>query len=167
MAYYNNRNNNNRNNNNYNNNRRNNFYNNNEQGRNTNNNGFDARVYKKPDIDITDLTGHTYRISGNFSTAFSSEIIKTIERAERIRGGSNDLDKFPEMFDLLKDWCLSLLNLNVDGEKVTIDDVNRGFNDIYVLYNLIGYIAKCVSSNSAQMIDMFNRERTRNEDDSQ
>ena len=77
--------------------------------------GFDASQFKKPDITIEDLNGKVYTISGNFSTAFSAELIKTSERVDEIRNGSNDLEKFPQIFDLLRDWCLSLIKHNVDG----------------------------------------------------
>ena len=129
---------------------RNNGYNNRPQNNRPAFNGFDATQYKKPDIEIKDLNGRIYRISGNFSTAFSAEILKTINKIEEIHKGSNDLDKFPEMFALLKDWCLSLINLNTEGVTYTMDDVNAGFNDIYVLYNLVAYIAKVLSADKAQ-----------------
>ena len=97
-------------------------------------NGFDATQYKKPDIEIKDLNGKVYRISGNFSTAFSAELLKTTKRVDEIRKGSSQIEQFPQIFDLLRDWCLSLINLNTDGEKYTMDDVKHGFDDIYVLY---------------------------------
>jgi len=114
-------------------------------------NGFDATQYKKPDIEIKDLNGKVYTISGNFSTAFSAELIKTSKRIEKIRAGKDTLEQFPEMFDLLREWCLSLINLNVDGVEYTMEDVNRGFNDIYVLYNLVGYIAKVVGASNREI----------------
>ena len=107
-------------------------------------NGFDATTYKKPDIMIKDLNGKIYKVSGNFSTAFSADILKTQKRVEEIRQGSDKIEQFPQMFDLLKEWCLSLINLNVDGEQFTMEDVNKGFNDIYVLYNLVAYISNII-----------------------
>lgn len=124
-------------------------------------NGFDATQYKKPDIEIKDLNGKVYKISGNFSTAFSAELLKTSKRADEIRKGSNTLEQFPEMFDLLRDWCLTLLNQNVDGVHYTMEDVNRGFNDIYVLYNLVGYIAKVVSASNREINRMVTNEHNR------
>ena len=117
--------------------------------------GFDASQFKKPDITIKDLNGKVYTISGNFSTAFSAELIKTSERVDEIRNGSNDLEKFPQIFDLLRDWCLSLINHNVDGETYTMDDVKRGFDDIYVLYNLVGYIGKVISASNREIPNLI------------
>ena len=107
-------------------------------------NGFDATQYKKPDILIKDLNGKVYKISGNFSSAFTAEIMQMKKRIEEIKK-SDPIEKFPEIFDILKTWCLKLINLNVDGEKYNTEDVDRGFNDVYVLYNLVAYIAEIMA----------------------
>lgn len=107
-------------------------------------NGFDATQYKKPDILIKDLHGKVYKISGNFSSAFTAEIMQMQKRIEEIKK-SDPIEKFPEIFDILKTWCLKLINLNVDGEKYNTDDVDKGFNDVYVLYNLVAYIAEIMA----------------------
>jgi len=107
-------------------------------------NGFDATQYKKPDILIKDLNGKVYKISGNFSSAFTADILQTQKQIEDIK--QNDpIERFPEIFDILKTWCLKLINLNVDGEKYNTEDVDRGFNDVYVLYNLVAYIAEIMA----------------------
>lgn len=140
----------NRNNNNYRYNNKNNGYN-----RNYNNNyrpqnnrheniGFDATVYKKQDIPIKDLNGKIYHISGNFSTAFSADIIKTFEQAQKLTDKEKAVDNFPEIFALLKNWCLSLISLNTDGYECTMADVESGFNDIHVLQGLVNYIANMI-----------------------
>lgn len=107
-------------------------------------NGFDATQYKKPDILIKDLNGKVYKISGNFSSAFTAEIMQMQKQIEEIKK-SDPIEKFPEIFDILKTWCLKLINLNVDGEKYNTEDVDRGFNDVYVLYNLVAYIAEIMA----------------------
>lgn len=138
----------------YNNRRNNNYKNNNynpQKPAYTEFDGFDATQFKKPDINIKDLRGVVYTISGNFSTAFSANILKTTEQINKIRNNSNNIEKFPEIFDLLKEWCLDLINLNVDGKTYSMDDVNAGFNDIYVLYNLISYISKVVSASNKEI----------------
>lgn len=142
--------NNNRNNRNYNDNRR---YENNDYRRNEPAfNGFDATKYKKPDIEIKGLTGKIYRISGNFSMGFGAEILKTIKRVEAItKGNMDNAEKFPEIYDLLKDWTLQLINLNVDGVTYSMDAVLRDFNDIYVMYNLIAYISGFMSTSGDKL----------------
>lgn len=135
-------------NNNYNNNRKDNRFNDNRINDNRMNQpvfkGFDATQYKKPDILIKDLNGKVYKISGNFSSAFTAEIMQMQKRIKEITE-SDPIEKFPEIFDILKTWCLKLINLNVDGEKYNTDDVDKGFNDVYVLYNLVAYISDIMS----------------------
>ena len=125
---------------------RNNYYNeNNEYNRPQEKptfNGFDATKYKRPDITIKDLNGVIYTINGNFSSAFAAEIAKTSKKVDEIRKGSDVLEQFPDLFDLLRGWCLSLLNLNTEGKTYSMEDVRRGFDDIYVLFNLLTYITK-------------------------
>jgi hypothetical protein len=118
--------------------------------------GFDATKYKRPDITIKDLNGVVYTINGNFSTAFAAELVKTSKEVDKIRKGSDVLEQFPELFDLLRGWCLSLLNLNTDGKTYTMQDVRRGFDDMYVLFNLLTYVTKiCNASN--QELPRINR----------
>lgn len=114
-------------------------------------NGFDATQYKKPDITIKDLNGTVYTISGNFSTAFAAEIARTSKEVDKIRKGSDVLEQFPRLFDLLRGWCLSLLNLNTEGKTYTLEDVNRGFDDIYVLFNLLTYITKLYNVSNQEL----------------
>lgn len=119
-------------------------------------NGFDATQYKRPDITIKDLNGVIYTINGNFSTAFTAELVKTSKEVDKIRKGSDVLEQFPELFDLLRGWCLSLLNLNTEGKTYTMQDVRRGFDDMYVLFNLLTYVTKiCNASN--QELQKINR----------
>ena len=114
-------------------------------------NGFDATQFKKPDISIKDLNGTVYVINGNFSTAFAAEIAKTSKEVDKIRKGSDVLEQFPELFDLLRGWCLSLLNLNTEGKTYTMEDVKRGFDDIYVLFNLLTYITKLYNVSNQEL----------------
>lgn len=127
---------------------RNNNYNNGFRPQNDNrpvNNGFDARQWKKPDIPVTDLNGKTYMISGNFSTAFAANMIKYLEEAKQFENiNINEPEKYAGAFEILKKWCLELINLNTDGIKYTMDDVDAGFNDYFVLCGLIDYIAKFI-----------------------
>ena len=124
-------------------NRNRNFNNFNAQYR-TNNNaafeGFDASVYKMPDFSIKDLNGNIYTIKGNIDTELRKHYIEDAERISKIQESKQgDISIYPELIDLFRDWCLTILNLNVDGEKYTMDDVNAGFNDMYVLQGLFDY----------------------------
>jgi len=138
--------------------------NNNYQNRNFNNNyrpqndrpafnGFDASTYKKPDIELKGLTGKIYRISGNFSMAFASQIFKTMERVDKVtKSNLSDIEKFPELYDLLKDWTLELLNLNTEGIAYSMDAVLKDFNDLYVMYNLLQYIGGFMSKDAPALM---------------
>lgn len=123
-----------------------------------NKNGFDARQFKKPDIEIIDLNGKAYTINGNFSTPFSIEMMKYIDKVESMRDGANDLENLPEMLSIMKEWCLSLINMNVDGTEYTMKDVERGFNDVYVLYNLMNYISEIMTKNTNEKLPVLKGE---------
>ena len=107
--------------------------------------GFDARKYKKQDIEITDLNGKTYIISGNFASTFSVEMVKYIEQVEKYKEEKADIKDMPEMVDMLKEWCLNLLNHNIDGKVYDMTVINAGFNDVDVLFNLFNYITNLIN----------------------
>lgn len=110
-------------------------------------NGFDATQYKKPDITIKDLNGKVYTINGNFTTTFTETLVKANKRVEEIQANEDLEYRYPELLKLLKEWCLILINQNIDGEKYTMEDVECGFNDIYVLQALISYIGDYIYDN--------------------
>lgn len=137
-------------NNNYNNNRNNNYRNNRPQNENRKP-AFDASKYKKPDIDIKGLSGTVYTINGNFSFDFASVIFKTNSRIENVTGKDVALiEKFPEIYELLKEWTLELLNHNVNGITYTMDAVNKDFNDLYVMYNLLQFITDFIAKDAKE-----------------
>ncbi len=105
---------------------------------------FDATRYKKDDITIRDLNGKVYTINGNFSTAFTEELVKAQKQLEKINQSKDMAERYPELLKMLKSFCLVLINQNVDGEKYTLDDVERGFNDIEVLKALVTYIGQLI-----------------------
>ena len=160
MAYnYNNNYNGNRNyrNNNY---RNNNYRNNNRpqyNNQNRNNNqeelNLDLRKYKKPNLRITDLIGNVYMIDGNFTSEFATEVIATQKKINNINNKKDDSDKFVQLFQLLKDWCLKFINLNTEGKKYTADDVQAGFNDYWCLLDLFKNVGKLIESEMTQGIE--------------
>ena len=105
---------------------------------------FDATRYKKDDITIRDLNGKVYTINGNFSTAFTEELVKAQLQIERIEQSEDMAERYSELLKMLKSFCLVLINQNVDGEKYTLDDVEHGFNDIGVLKALLIYIGQLI-----------------------
>lgn len=133
----------------YRNNKKNDFYymNDRPQKQKPTSNGFDATQYKKPDITIKDLNGKTYTINGNFTTTFTETLVKANKRVEEIQANEDLEYRYPELLKLLKEWCLILINQNIDSEKYTMEDVERGFNDIYVLQALISYIGDYIYDN--------------------
>ena len=185
MAYYNRNkggkywqynNNNNNNNNNYNryNNRHNNYDNRGNDGNsfesmphigndrfNNNNNmiGFDATAYKRPDILIKSINGKVYKIRGEFGTAFSAELLQTVKNVESLRDGKTDFDveQFPEMYNVLKQWALSFINLNSEGIVYDMSEIDSQWNNLYVLYNLISF---AVNELQKQQNEYQNNNRT-------
>lgn len=104
-------------------------------------NGFDATVYKKPDIELKGLSGKIYRISGNFSGEFGAYLCRIKSRVDTVADSKlSDIEKFPELYELLKDFTLQLINLNTEGVTYSMDAVQKDFNDIYVMWNLLRYI---------------------------
>lgn len=145
---------NNRNNNNYQNRNYNNNYRQNED-RPADNYAFDATKYKKPDIKIRDMNGKVYTISGNFPKMFVIELARNINEIRKITDGDyTQLDKFPELFDLLKKWVLSFLNLNVDGITYSMSEIMTGFNDVFCLFDLFNYIVKVTDADATDANEM-------------
>lgn len=132
-------------------------YNNNKpQSRPAQFNGFDATQYKKPDIEIKDLNGKVYKISGNFSSEFSAKLLAKIDEINGIKGMAKDVKNFPEIFSISKDFCVDIINCNIDGITYTWDDIKTGFNDVNVLYNLMGYISRIITAENAQRLNNAN-----------
>lgn len=119
-------------------------------------NGFDARQYKKPDIEITDLNGKVYTISGNFSSELSAKLLANIEEIKGIKEKSKDVKNFPVIFDIAKDFCVDVINCNIDGVTYTWDEIKTGFNDINVLYGIMGYISNIISAENAARLNNAN-----------
>lgn len=102
--------------------------------------GFNARNYKKKDIEITDLNGKVYIISGNFASTFAVEMVGYIDKIEQFKSDKLNYTAAPELINILKEWCLKLLNHNIDGKEYDMSAVNAGFNDVDVLLGLFAYI---------------------------
>lgn len=143
---------------NYNGNYRNNGYNRNNGYRNNGyNRNFDNRPandvetislvkYKKKNILIEDMNGKQFVISGNFPSEFLAEMSrvadKYLEYQKVLKSKNPDPKIFAEMFDMMKDWCLKLINMNVDGVQYTMADINAGFNDLDALIVVYDFIVK-------------------------
>ena len=110
-------------------------------------NGFDATQYIKPEINIKDMNGKVYTISGNFSTIFTEELVKAAKKVEEILKNDDVELRYSESLAYLKNWCLLLLNQNVNGEKYKMEDVERGFNDVVILRKLFIYISEYIKKN--------------------
>ena len=110
-------------------------------------NGFDATQYIKPEINIKDMNGKVYTISGNFSTIFTEELVKAAKKVEEILKNDDVELRYSESLAYLKNWCLLLLNQNVNGEKYKMEDVECGFNDVVILRKLFIYISEYIKKN--------------------
>lgn len=163
MAYYNYNGNGKRNNGGY---SRNNGYNRNN-GYRYNNNRYDNRPandemetvslvkYKKKNVLIEDMNGKKYVISGNFQSEFLAEMSrvadKYLEYQKVLHSANPDPAIFGEIYDVLKNWCLMLINLNIDGETYTMADINAGFNDLDALIAVYSFIEKRVGAASVAL----------------
>lgn len=98
---------------------------------------------KKP-ILIVDMNGNRYEISGNFTSEFlaaMSRVANKYKEYQKVLKSKNpDPAIFGELFDLMKDWCLMLINMNTSGETYTMANINAGFNDYEVLVAVFAFI---------------------------
>ena len=109
-------------------------------------NVFDASAYKKENIIIKDLNGREFVINGNFTGAYAIELSRYIDKITEFEKVGASVEKMPEMFDLLKQMTLTLINMNVEGAVYDMKDVEQGFNDINVLFNLMNYIVGIINA---------------------
>lgn len=109
-------------------------------------NVFDASAYKKENIIIKDLNGREFVINGNFTGAYAIELSRYIDKITEFEKVGASVEKMPEMFDLLKQMTLTLINMNVEGVVYDMKDVEQGFNDINVLFNLMNYIVGIINA---------------------
>jgi len=109
-------------------------------------NVFDASAYKKENIIIKDLNGREFVINGNFTGAYAIELSRYIDKITEFEKVGASVEKMPEMFDLLKEMTLTLINMNVEGVVYDMKDVEQGFNDINVLFNLMNYIVGIINA---------------------
>lgn len=120
--------------------------------------------FKKQNILIVDMNGKEYVIDGSFAVEYTSEIADNIDEAVKLEKIINDektnqvvrVSKVKELLGIYKNWCLTLINHNIDGAKYTMDDVNRGFNDPNALKYLIGKILTKTQQETANMVKETN-----------
>lgn len=106
--------------------------------------------FKKENILIADLNDKEYVIDGNRASEFITEMLDTrkewFELDRKMKENPNDEDAAIAMrarvMDILKKWCLTMINCNVSGDKYTMDDVTRGFNDINALMHLMSVVTQ-------------------------
>lgn len=110
---------------------------------------LNVKRFKKKDIKIVDLNGNTYIINGNFSHEFAIEVGRFQDAANKIvenKKKNPSIDDVSSLHNLYKECCLLLLNYNIDGKQYTMDDVNRGFNDLnalaYIMNNIFFIVDK-------------------------
>lgn len=104
--------------------------------------GFDATQYIKSNINIKDMNGKIYIVKGNFPTSFTEELVRVSKQITEIQKNADKEFIYIESLKILKNWCLLLLNQNIDGETYTLEDVERGFNDVNILKKLMIYIGQ-------------------------
>lgn len=92
---------------------------------------IDLSTLYKEDIDIVSLTGTTYTIPGNFSSEFFVNLYDTYAELKKLKG--KDVKR---AFEMLKEWTLTVISMDKTKE-VTMETVDREFNDIRVLEMLL------------------------------
>ena len=115
---------------------------------------LDVRRFRRKDIKIVDLNGKSYTINGNFSHEFAIETGKYKTRIDALvdkRKKGATVEDVAELFAVYKDFCLMLINHNVEGVVYTMDDVNKGFNDLDALAYILNNIFKIVQDDTAEI----------------
>lgn len=115
---------------------------------------LDVRRFRRKDIKIVDLNGKGYTINGNFSHEFAIETGKYKTRIDALvdkRKKGATVEDVAELFAVYKDFCLMLINHNVEGVVYTMDDVNKGFNDLDALAYILNNIFKIVQDDTADI----------------
>ena len=105
---------------------------------------LDVTKNRKNPILIVDMNGNRYEISGNFTSEFLAAMSrvanKYLEYQKVLKSKNPDPAIYGELFDLMKDWCLMLINMNTSGETYTMANINAGFNDYDVLVAVFAFI---------------------------
>lgn len=122
------------------------------------------KKYRKKPIYLEDMNGKPYVISGNFTVDFMVEMAKYIDEVKKLESDMKTVNSISEkaelvskLFDIYKEWCLKLINYNVDGIEYTMQDVNMGFNDMEAIKYLMGHIAKLIARAEKEMNSNENR----------
>lgn len=111
-----------------------------------NENSISLVKYKKKNVLIEDMNGKEYVISGSFTSEFLAEMSRVADKYAEyqkvLKSKNPDPKIFGEIYDMMKEWCLMLINLNVNGDVYTMADINAGFNDFDALITVYAFIEK-------------------------
>ncbi len=97
---------------------------------------IDLSGLKKDDIEIVSLTGTTYTIPGNFSSELFVNLYDTYGELKDLK--EKDVKR---AFQMLKEWALAIISMD-KSKEVTIETVEREFNDFKVLEMLLTNLLK-------------------------
>lgn len=118
---------------------------------------FNALEHKKPNIKITDVNGKVYEINGKLSVGFIQNMVAWAADIQNMNMGKDNLKEVADMLGILREFALQLINLNVDGVEYDMEDVDRGFNDVEILYSLFIFIAGIAGTNLKETTDRISK----------
>lgn len=115
------------------------------------------KKYRKKPVYIEDMNGKAYIINGNFTVEFVLEMAKYVDEVKRLESDLTNIENVTRLYEVYKEWCLKLINYNVDGEQYTMKDVVNGFSDLEAMKYLMGHIAKLIARAEKEMNSNENR----------
>lgn len=118
---------------------------------------FNALEHKKPNIKITDVNGKRYEINGKLSVGFIQNMVAWAADIQGMTMGQDNLREVADMLGILREFALQLINLNVDGVTYTMEDVDRGFNDVEILYSLFVFITGIAGTNLQETTERISK----------
>jgi len=105
---------------------------------------IDLSVFRKDNLTIKSLTGEEYIIPGNVPTEFYILIYDYYDKIQKSKKKDITKQEFSDTMNLLKDVALEIIKLD-QTKEVTMDTINKQFNDIHVLELLLGEVMKHVN----------------------
>lgn len=118
---------------------------------------FNAQEHKKPNIKITDINGKVYEVDGKLSVGFIQNMVAWSADIQNMTMGKNNLREVADMLGILREFALQLINLNVDGIKYAMEDVDKGFNDVEILYSLFVFITGIAGTNLKETTERISK----------
>lgn len=107
---------------------------------------FSVKRFKKKAILIEDMNGRRFAIRGNFANSILQDMVEL--KTKMTNMDTTDENNVAVLLSMLKEWCLKLINMNVDNEVYTMEDVESGFDDIDALVAVFRFMCEQTAKSS-------------------